>query len=181
MKERTRKSDLPLVNEQIRASRIQVIGATGEKLGVLSLSDALASAAGAGLDLVLMTDKGSEGVPVARIMDLGKALYLKKKKLVEAKKRQKVIQIKEVKFRPKIGEHDYITKMNRGLEFLKSGKRLKITLMFRGREIATKEARGREMFEQIEKTLKEFEIFDKLVQDRDSKGGPFWSRVYYIK
>ena len=180
MKDRKKNVDMPLANEHIRAIKIQVIDADGENLGVLLRYDALRKARESGLDLVLMAENGSMDVPVARIMDLGKALYLRKKKQSEAKKHQKIIQIKELKFRPKIGQHDYMTKMNRGVEFIKDGKRLKITLMFRGREMATKEARGREMFEQIEKTFAELNL-ENLVKDRDSKGGPFWSRVYYLK
>ena len=88
---------MPLANKQIRAEKVQVISLDGENLGVLSKADALAQAVDANLDLVMIAESGNEGVPVTKIMDLGKALYLKKKKQAEAKKHQKVIQIKEVK------------------------------------------------------------------------------------
>ena len=82
--------------------------------------------------MVLIAEEGREGVPVAKVMDFGKALYEKKKKQHEAKKHQKVIQIKEIKIAPKIGEHDFQTKMRQAMEFLKEGKRVKITCSSRG-------------------------------------------------
>ena len=114
-------------------------------------------------------------------MDFGKALYEKKKKLAEAKKHQKIVQVKEVKFRPKIGAHDFETKMKRGVEFLRAGKHLKITLMFRGREMATKHERGLELFERIHQVFEEHGLLKDLVQEKDAKAGQFWSRIYYIK
>ena len=172
---------MPLSNMQIKAERVQVIDETGENLGVLSRADALRRAVDVDLDLVLIAESGGEGAPVVKIMDLGKALYMKKKKLAEAKKHQKVIQIKEVKLRPKIGEHDYITKLNHAIQFLNEGKRVKFTLVFRGREFITKEARGQAMFERIDKTLQETKFKGEMVKERDSKAGPMWSRVYFLK
>ena len=110
----------------------------GVILGLLSRGEALKLAQEASLDLVMIAEEGREGVPVAKIMDFGKSLYEKKKKQHEAKKHQKVIQIKEVKMAPKIGEHDFQTKMRQAIDFLKDGKRVKITLFFKGRENATK-------------------------------------------
>ena len=115
----------------------------------MTRGDALKIAQEAGLDLVMIAEEGREGVPVAKIMDFGKALYEKKKKQHEAKKHQKVIQIKEVKMGPKIGEHDFQTKMRQAIDFLKEGKRVKITLFFKGRENATKIERGTELFDKI--------------------------------
>ena len=169
------------INENIRGPRLQLIDDKGENRGVIDRQEALSLAAEAELDLVLISEVGAEGVPVVKIMDFGKALYNKKKKLAEAKKRQKIIQIKEVKFRPKIGQHDYDTKMNRGIYFLKNGKHLKVTLMFRGREIATKRERGLELFNRINKTFEEAGLLKKLVQEKDSRAGQFWSRIYYLK
>src|ERR1700744_3143797 len=131
-----------LINENIRVSRLQLITHDGQNVGVVSREEALRLAHVAGLDLVLIAEAGAEGVAVAKIMDFGKAIYAKKKKQAEAKKHQKVIQVKELKLRPKIGEHDFITKMNQAIQFLKEGKHLKITLQFRGREITTSEERG---------------------------------------
>jgi len=169
------------VNENIRAPKVQLIDENGVNVGVVPRDDALNRAIDAELDLVLIAERGADGVPVVKIMDHGKALYEKKKKLAEAKKHQKVIQIKEVKFRPKIGAHDFQTKMNRGLEFLRAGKHLKITLMFRGREMATKNERAQELFDRIHKVFEEQGILKDLIQEKDSKAGQFWSRIYHLK
>ncbi len=170
-----------LVNDQIKASNVQLIAKDGENLGLVSRDKALQMAIDAQLDLVQMSDKGKQDAPVAKIMDFGKVLYDKKKKLTESKKRQKIVQVKEIKLRPKIGIHDYNTKMKRGVEFLKKGKYLKITLMFRGREMATRAARGAEMFTQIDDTFREYDILNKLVIEKESKMGQFWSKIYYLK
>ena len=181
MKDRRERRIAPMINERIRAPHMQVIASDGENVGVLARTDALRMAENENLDLVLLSEGGSDGVPVVKIMDFGKALYEKKKKLAEAKKRQKVIQVKEIKFRPKIGAHDYETKMKRGIAFLKEGKHLKITLMFRGREMATKRERGQELFERVHQTFQEHGMLKDLVQEKDSKAGQFWSRIYYLK
>jgi translation initiation factor IF-3 len=169
------------VNEKIRHERMQLISAEGQNLGIFSRDEALREAARANLDLVLLAEQGGEGVPVARIMDFGKTLYAKKKQQADAKKKQQVIQIKELKLRPKISEHDYQTKMNQGIDFLTSGKRLKITLMFKGREAVTREERGAEMFDKIQKTFEDAGIMKHLVQEKDAKSPQAWSRVYYSK
>ena len=176
-----KKENLPPVNKEIIFPKVQVIDQKGENLGVISRAEALRMADEVELDLVLVSEKGSENAPIVKIMDFGKVLYERKKKLVEAKKKQKVIQIKEVKLRPKIGEHDYQTKLKRGVEFLKAGKYLKVTIMFRGRESLTKYETGTKMFDRIEKTFKEYGIVDDLVREKESKLGQFWSRIYYLK
>ncbi|MFC1842964.1 translation initiation factor IF-3 [Candidatus Dependentiae bacterium] len=176
-----KRENLPLINEKIRALKVQVINQDGENLGVLLKREALRIANEAELDLVLVSETGREGAPVTKIMDFGKVLYERKKKLVEAKKKQKIIQIKEVKFRPKIGEHDFQTKMNRAIDFLEAGKYLKITLMFRGRESFNKRELGEMLFERVENALKDQGIFDKLVREKDSRAGSFWSRIYYVR
>jgi len=176
-----KREKLPPINEQIRALKVQVINQDGENVGVILRREALRLADEAELDLVLVADKGSEGVPITKIMDFGKVLYDRKKKQAEAKKRQKVIQIKEIKFRPKIGEHDFQTKVKHGIEFLQAGKHLKVTLMFRGREAYNKRELGANLFERIEKAFKEHEILDDLVREKDSRAGHFWSRIYYLK
>lgn len=179
MKEK--KEGSTLINQQIRAENLQLITQDGENIGVISRSQALRQAEDAGLDLVMIAPVGKEGVPVVKIMDFGKVLYEKKKKLVETKKHQKTIQIKEIKMSPKIGEHDYLTKIKQGAQFLETGKRVKITLLFRGRELATKESRGAELFDKIEKSFESFGFKDNLVQEQDSKLGKLWSRIYYLK
>ena len=176
-----RRESAPLINQQIRAENVQLITQEGENIGTITRSQALRQAEEAGLDLVLIAQTGKEGIPVVKIMDFGKVLYEKKKKTIEAKKHQKVIQVKEIKMSPKIGEHDYQTKIKQAVQFLTSGKRVKITLSFRGREIATKEARGSELFTKIQKSFEENEWASNLVQEQDSKMGKMWSRIYYLK
>ena len=176
-----RRESAPLINQQIRAESVQLITQDGENIGTISRSQALRQAEEAGLDLVLIAQTGKDGIPVVKIMDFGKVLYEKKKKTIEAKKHQKVIQVKEIKMSPKIGEHDYQTKINQAIQFLTSGKRVKITLSFKGREIATKEARGSELFQKIQKSFELNEWASNLVQEQDAKMGKVWSRIYYLK
>lgn len=176
-----KKEGSTLKNQQIRAEKVQLITQDGENIGVVSRSQALQYAEDAALDLVMIAPVGKDGVPVVKIMDYGKFLYEKKKKLIETKKHQKTIQIKEVKLSPKIGEHDYLTKMKQVVQFLKSGKRVKITLLFRGRELATKDVRGPALFEKIEQSLESFGLKDNLAHEQESELGKMWSRVYYLK
>lgn len=170
-----------LVNEAIKFDRLQIISAEGQNLGILSRAEALRLAQEEELDLVVLSEQGGEGVPVAKIMNFGKTLYVKRKQLADAKKKQQVIQIKELKLRPKIDDHDYETKMNQALQFLKSGKRLKVTIMFKGRETATREERGTEMFDKLHKTFEAAGIAKNLVHEKDSKSTFAWSRIYYMK
>jgi translation initiation factor IF-3 len=179
--DQNKKGPSIVANDRIKEKAVQLISSTGENIGVVDTLDAQHLAQVEGLDLVMIAPNGEQGVPVVKVMDLGKALYEKKKKLSEAKKKQTVIQIKEVKIRPKIGAHDFDTKLRRGVEFLESGKHLKVTLVFRGREMATKTERGLQLFERVEAFFEEAEILDKLVQERDATSGPLWSRIYHVK
>ena len=172
---------LPLINERIRADKLQLITHEGTNVGVVSKREALHLADLAELDLVLISDAGQEGVPVAKIMDFGKSLYEKKKKQHESKKHQKVIQVKEVKFSPKIGENDYETKMNQVVKFLEDGKRVKITLFFRGRERLMQQEQGSALFARVDDTFERHGLTKLLVREADSKSGSLWSRVYYLK
>jgi translation initiation factor IF-3 len=171
------------INENIRFPRLQLITNDGQNVGVVSRDEALRSAQLAGLDLVLIAEQGGEGLPVAKIMDFGKLQYSKKKKQAEAKKHQKTIQVKEVKLRPKIDTHDFLTKMNQAVQFLQDGKHLKVTIAFRGREGITKEERGAQMFEKIDSFLESHNMKAgaNLVQEKDLKMGQLWSRTYYLK
>jgi translation initiation factor IF-3 len=171
----------PLMNEKIRAPRLQLIAEDGRNIGIVTRGEALRLAQEASLDLVLIAEEGREGVPVAKVMDFGKSLYEKKKKAHEAKKHQKVIQIKEVKMAPKIGEHDFQTKMRQAIDFLKDGKRVKITLFFKGRENATKMERGTELFDKIQSTFEAADLLKNLGQEPDTRMGSLWSRVYFLK
>lgn len=170
-----------LINEKIRAERVQMIDEKGENIGVVSRSQALRMAQDAELDLVMLSESGKDNVPVVKIMDFGKVLYERKKKQAEAKKNQKVIQVKEIKLRPKIGEHDYLTKIKQAIQFLNEGKRVKFTLFFKGRENVLKDEHGNELFEKIDRSLQDAELDGDMVKEQDSKLGQYWSRIYYLK
>lgn len=180
-KDKKEHTDVMLINERIRAPRVQLIDDHGVNHGVIERDRALQMAYEAQLDLVQLSPRGGNEVPIVKIMDHGKALYEKKKKKSEAKKHQKVIQIKEIKIRPKIGDHDYETKMKQAIQFLLAGKRVKITLAFRGREHVTKDQRGAELFDKVEETFAAHDLTDKIIAEKDSNVGKFWSRVYYLK
>jgi translation initiation factor IF-3 len=134
------------VNQKIRAPQIRLIGEDGTQLGIVPLEEALARAAEEKLDLVEVAPKASP--PVCKIMDYGKYKYLQAKKLQEAKKKQTTIQVKEVKIRPKTEEHDYQFKLRHIKRFLGEKNKAKVTIMFRGREIAHSEL-GLKVLERI--------------------------------
>jgi len=121
------------VNEKIRAREIRVVDEEGNQLGILTPGDALALAQSRGLDLVEVAPTSVP--PVCRILDYGKYIYEQNKKQHEAKKKQRHIHVKEVKFRPKTDEHDYEFKRNHIERFLKHGDKVKVSIMFRGREL----------------------------------------------
>jgi translation initiation factor IF-3 len=178
-----RKDALPLINERIRFDKLQLIVADGQNRGIVSRSEALAEAKASGLDLVIIAESGGDDVPVAKIMDYGKLQYEKKKQSGDAKKKQQIIQIKEIKLRPKIADGDYTTKLNQGIRFLREGKHLKVTLMFRGREIGMKRELGAVLFDRVEKTLEAADLDGKsLVKKDDTRpGGNSWSRIFSLK
>jgi translation initiation factor IF-3 len=122
------------VNEEIRVPRVRVISSTGESLGILAIAEARERAVFEGLDLVEVAPNADP--PVCRIMDYGKFKYEKSKKQKEARKKQHVSHLKEIKMHPKIEEHDYNFKMDHARKFLFRGDRVKATIVFRGREIA---------------------------------------------
>ena len=129
-----RKDDGTRVNEQIRADKIRVIGADGEMLGVMSVREALVHAEEAGFDLVEVSPNAEP--PVCKILDYGKYKYEQQKKANEARKKQKVIDVKEIKIRPGIEDHDYGVKLKNARRFLEDEDKVKVTLRFRGREMA---------------------------------------------
>jgi translation initiation factor IF-3 len=122
------------VNYRIRAKEVRVIADNGDQLGVMGINDALRAAEAAGLDLVEIAPTATP--PVCRIMDHSRFKYEQEKKEKEARKKQKIVHIKEIRMGPKIGEHDYQFKMRHLEEFLKKGDKVKITMIFRGREMA---------------------------------------------
>ncbi|HEY9906352.1 MAG TPA: translation initiation factor IF-3 [Thermosynechococcaceae cyanobacterium] len=125
--------DLPTINDRIRFPKIRVIGADGDQLGIMTPREAMSIADERELDLVLVSDKADP--PVCRVMDYGKFKFEQEKKAREAKKKQHTVDVKEVKMRYKIEEHDYNVRINQAKRFLKDGDKVKATIMFRGREI----------------------------------------------
>ena len=138
------------VNRQIRISPIRVIGADGSQLGIMDVESALGIAQEAGLDLVEVAPMARP--PVARIMDYGKFKFEQAKMARQAKKKQHVILLKEVKFRPGIDEHDFDTKTRHARRFLEEGNKVKVTLMFRGRQIAHPEL-GKQVVDRVAQLL----------------------------
>ncbi|MDP3790457.1 MAG: translation initiation factor IF-3 [Candidatus Omnitrophota bacterium] len=122
------------INHRIRAREVRVIGDSGEQLGVMSIQDALKKSEEVGLDLVEIAPTAVP--PVCRIMDHSRYKYEQEKKEKEARKKQKVVHIKEIRMGPKIGEHDYQFKLRHLEDFLKKGDKVKVTMIFRGREMA---------------------------------------------
>ena len=136
----------------IRAAEIRLIDHNGDNHGVVDPRRAMDMAEDAGLDLVEISPNANP--PVCKIMDFGKFKYESQKKANEAKKKQKVIEVKEVKFRPNIDTHDYDVKMRNVTKFLEGGDKVKVTLRFRGREMAHQEL-GRDLLHKIADDIKE--------------------------
>lgn len=134
------------MNRQIRVPEILLIDENGEKIGIVPPEEGVERAEEAGLDLVEISPKATP--PVCKIMDFGKFKYEQQKKAAEAKKKQKIIEIKEVKFRPNIDDHDYDVKMRSVTKFLGEGDKVKVTLRFRGREMAHQDL-GRDLLQKV--------------------------------
>jgi translation initiation factor IF-3 len=126
--------DGPRVNEEIRVPQVRLIDQDGEMIGVMSAREALIRAYDVGLDLLEISPNAVP--PVVKILDYGKYKYEQQKKANEARKRQKVVELKEIKVRPNIDDHDYDVKMRQMREFIGEGDKVKVTLRFRGREMA---------------------------------------------
>ena len=151
-------------NEQMRARDVRVIGAEGEQIGILPRMEAIALAKEAGMDLVEVA--ATADPPVCRIMDFGKFKYEQQQKKKEAKKNQSVVQIKEIKVRPKTDDHDYETKLRHIRRFLTDGDRCKVTVFFRGREIVHKD-RGQAILERVIEDTKDI---GKVEQEPSAEG-----------
>ena len=134
---RPRKDNGPRINDNITVDEVRLVGADGEMVGVVSIKEALMKAEDAGLDLVEVSPNAAP--PVCKILDFGKYKYEQQKKAAEAKKKQKVTAVKEVKIRPGIEKHDYEVKMRNARKFLTNGDKVKVTMRFRGREMAHKD------------------------------------------
>nr|WP_255713938.1 translation initiation factor IF-3 [Pelagibacterium xiamenense] len=149
------QKDGPRANNDINVPEVQLIGAEGENLGVVRTSEAIAMAEDVGMDLVEVSPNAKP--PVCKILDLGKYKYSAQKKAAEARKKQKVIDVKEIKLRPNIDQHDYDVKMRSVEKFLGEGDKVKVTMRFRGREMAHQEIglellnKVRDQFEEISK------------------------------
>jgi translation initiation factor IF-3 len=141
------------INERIRAPQVRVIGPDGEQLGILPLREALEKSKEYNLDLVEIASNADP--PVCKVMDYGKFRYQQQKRAHEAKKKQTVIQVKEIKVRPKIDEHDYQFKLQHVKRFLNDGDKAKISVVFRGREIVHRNL-GEKLLERFIEDAKEF-------------------------
>ncbi len=146
-------------NENINASEVRVVDADGNQLGILPIHEALMLAREKGLDLVEVAPNASP--PVCRIMDVGKFKYQQQKKAQAAKKKQHVIQVKEIRMRPKIDQHDYNVKLKHLRRFLEEGNKAKVTVRFRGREMAFVEA-GHEVIQRLVEDLSDIATIEKL-------------------
>ena len=131
------RKDGPRINEEIRVREVHLIDKDGANKGTVQIADALAAAQEAGLDLVEISPNAAP--PIVKILDYGKYKYQEQKKAAEARKKQKVVEVKELKYRPMIDDHDYDVKMRAARRFLDEGDKVKMTLRFRGREMAHQE------------------------------------------
>lgn len=151
------------MNEEIKVSEVRLIGAESEQLGIVSREDALSQARAAGLDLCEIAANARP--PVCKLMDFGKYKFELAKKQKEARKKQKVIQVKEVKISPKIGDHDLQIKKERALEFLSEGDKVKVTMIFRGRQNAHPEIGQQIMARMVEQLKTSAQVDRDLKQE----------------
>jgi translation initiation factor IF-3 len=145
-----KRDDGTRINNEIRVPRVRVVAPDGEPLGILPIADAIARAGDYALDLVEVAPNADP--PVCRIMDYGKFKYEKSKKAKEAKKKQHVMHLKEIKLHPKTDDHDFNFKLDHARKFLLKGDRVKVTVVFRGREITRLEF-GKQMLERVDAIL----------------------------
>jgi translation initiation factor IF-3 len=156
--------DGPRVNDDIRNAQIQLIDQTGQNRGTVETMTAIKMALEAGMDLVEISPNNNP--PVCKIMDYGKYKYSAQKKAAEARKKQKVVEIKEIKLRPMIDDHDYDVKMRAMQRFFEEGDKVKITLRYRGREMAHQEI-GTKLLDKVKADVAEFA---KVEQDARFEG-----------
>lgn len=145
------------MNEQIAVKEVRLIDEQGEMIGVVSVKEALDRAEEAGLDLVEVSPNAEP--PVCKILDYGKYKYEQQKKANEARKKQKVVDVKEVKLRPGIEEHDFQVKLRSARKFLEHGDKVKVTMRFRGREMAHQEI-GMEVLTRLQQELQDVSKID---------------------
>ncbi|HKI86832.1 MAG TPA: translation initiation factor IF-3 [Thermoanaerobaculia bacterium] len=147
------------MNESIRVREVRLIDFDGSQIGIVPIDDARRRARERSLDLVEVAPDARP--PVCRIMDFGKFLYQQKKKAQEAKKKQRTTQIKEVKFRPGIDQHDYEVKLRNMTRFLGEGDKVKMTIQFRGREMARTD-RGRSLVDRVAEDVAELGVLESV-------------------
>jgi len=152
------RSDRVNINRNIRAREVRVIDPDGNQLGVVPIEEALKSAADFGLDLVEVSPNAAP--PVCKIMDYGRYKYEQTKKKQEAKKKQSTFQVKEIKVRPKTGDHDLQVKVGHIRKFLGRKDKVKVTVLFRGREITLSD-RGRQLLQRIATELEEIAVVEQ--------------------
>ncbi|MBR1601618.1 MAG: translation initiation factor IF-3 [Alphaproteobacteria bacterium] len=146
MSDAQNNTDEVLINENIKAKQVRLIDADNENRGIVSIKEALAVAEEAGLDLIEISPQANP--PVCKVLDYGKYRYEQQKKKNEAKKNQKVVEIKELKLRPVIETHDYEVKMKQAKKFLEQGNKVKFTMRFKGRELSANDM-GKQIMSQI--------------------------------
>ena len=151
------EQDKTQVNSLIKAPEVRVVDESGEQLGILEIAVAIDTARQRGLDLVEVSDQSDP--PVCRIMDYGKYKYQKRKKQNDAKKRQVVVKVKEIKLRPKTEEHDFRFKLKHAREFLQDGNKVKVTVQYRGREMAYTYL-GMELLERFAKETEDLGVIE---------------------
>ena len=158
------------INDDIKVKEVRLIGPEGEALGIMGIDEARNYAYDQGLDIVLIAPKATP--PVCRVMDYGKYRFEKEKREKEAKKRQQITQVKEIQLSCRIDTHDFNTRVNHAHRFLASGDKVKVTLRFKGREMAHIDI-GREIIERFEKACADIGVADK----RPKLEGRFMSMV----
>ncbi len=147
------------INQQIRSREVRVIDPDGNQIGIIPTYKALATANEFGLDLVEISPNAKP--PVCKIMDYGRFKYEQTKKQQEAKKKQSTFQVKEIKVRPKTGDHDLEVKVGHILKFIEKKDKVKVTVMFRGREI-TLSQRGKELLDEIAEKMKDVAVVEQF-------------------
>lgn len=152
------RKDLPPLNERIKEKELRVIDENGNQLGILSTKEAMTIASEKGLDILLVQPDSNP--PVARILDYGKFKFEQEKKIREAKKKQHVMDVKEIKMRYKIEEHDYLVKLKNAQKFLSDGDKIKVSIMLKGREFQHANM-AIELLNRLADNLNEFAIIDK--------------------
>lgn len=173
------KSKSAPINENIKGEKFQTISSKGENLGVLKRNEVFNMAETEGLDVVLISEKNKEGIPVVKILNYNKKLYEEKKKLIQSKKKQHEVQLKELRLSLKIGKHDLDIKLKKAKDFLADGHRVKFFIMVRGRERELMATIGKNLFSKVEEGLSNFaDLNDKalIVENYSSN-----AKLFYFK